>query len=129
MARLRQVPFITAALVLCLISCHKPPPEPVASAQAAEAKQGTTLTADPDPILVTDGTFGETTITWSTTAAHTEVHIGAPDGKLFVRGGNAGFAKTGNWVNDGLTFYLQDTDNPNPASADATLAKLRMVVQ
>jgi hypothetical protein len=122
--------YIWIAAALLLSACAKPAPEPLLKATPAETKPGTTLTAAPDPIVAEDGgTLGETTINWSTTAAHTEVHLDAPDGKLFVRGGAVGTAKTAKWVNNGMTFYLQDTDNPNPGSPEATLGKLVMVVQ
>ncbi len=118
----------TVVLAACLITCHKPPPEPPPKALPAVTKPGTTLTATPDPIL-NDGGTGETTLNWSTTAAHTEVHIDSPGGTLFVRGGSSGVARTANWVTSGMTFYLQDSDNPNPASPEATLGSLTMVVQ
>jgi hypothetical protein len=122
------LPAFLAALALA--ACSKPAPDPILPAIPAETKPGTTFTATPDPIVVEDGgTLGETTINWTTTAAHTEVHIDAPGGKLFVRGGKVGTAKTAKWVNNGMTFYLQDADNPNPNSPEATLGKLSIVVQ
>lgn len=120
--------LIAAALLLS--GCSKPAPERLLKAIPAETKEGTTLTATPDPIVVDDGgTLGETTINWSTPAANTEVHIGSPNGQLFVRGGKVGTAKTGKWVTNGMVFYLQDLGNPNPGSPEATLGKLAVVVQ
>lgn len=99
-------------------------------APAAVTKPGTTLTANPDPIVVDDGgTLGETTLAWSTTAAHTEIHVGSPGGALFDRGGSSGTARTGKWVTNGTTFYLQDSDNPNPTSPAATLGSLAVALQ
>jgi hypothetical protein len=40
---------------------------------------------------------------------------------LFVHSGNNGVAKTGPWVTDGLTFYLQDVSDGKPLTADNTL--------
>lgn len=118
-----------AIAMLCLGACAKPAPDPVPQAIPAKVVAGTTFTANPDPIL-TDGTgLGETTIFWSTTAKRTELRIGGPDGKLFGAGGPKGSAKTGMWVNNGMTFYLQNFDTPNPQSPDATLGVLTVVVQ
>ena len=111
-------------------ACRKPDPEPVLPAIPAETKPGTTLTANPDPIVVDDGgTLGETTLSWSTTASRIEVHIDTPDGQLFGVGNARGTMRTGKWVKNGMTFYLQDATNPKPGSADATLGKLQVVLQ
>ena len=66
---------------------------------------------------------------WSTTAKRVEVRLDAPGGKLFGGGGSTGTLTTGPWVSNGLTFYLQDMDNPHPDSDDATLGKIIAVVQ
>jgi len=86
--------------------------------------------ADPDPIIVLNGGgYGEMRFTWSTPAAHAEIHVGAPNGTLMVRGGSQGTAATGAWVTNGMTFYLQDPDNPDPGSAAATLGSIAVAVQ
>ena len=122
----------TAALVIAatLSGCAKPAPEPEAVAPPPITKPGTTFTATPNPILA-DGedTQPVMTLNWSTTAQHIEVHLNAPDGKLFGGGGPTGTMTTGPWVLNGMTFYLQDMDNPHPGSEDATLGKITAVVQ
>lgn len=96
---------------------------------AAIVKPGTTLVADPNPIVVSDGSgVGETSIIWSTTAAQVELRIGGPNGKLFARGGSQGSAPTGHWVGNGMTFYLQDLTAPDPAADSATLGRLTVVI-
>jgi hypothetical protein len=78
--------------------------------------------ASPNPI-VTTGTLGQTTLTWDATGTQTiEIHIGAPDGQLFARAGSSGSATTGNWVTDGMTFYLEDVSNGKTPSTVNTLA-------
>jgi uncharacterized protein (TIGR03437 family) len=80
------------------------------------------FSASPNPI-VTTGTLGQTTLTWDATGVQTiEIHIGAPDGQLFVQAGSSGSATTGNWVTDGMTFYLEDVSNGKTPSTVNTLA-------
>ena len=80
-----------------------------------------TFTASPNPIVST-ATFGQTTLTWSASGAQTvEVHIGSPNGSLFVQGGSSGSATTGNWVTDGMTFYLEDVSNGKTPNTVNTL--------
>jgi len=125
----------TAAMAMALAAllsagCAKPAPEPVPVAPPPITKPGTTFTATPNPILTAEtDTPPIVTLKWSTTAAHTEVHLNAPDGKLFGGGGSTGTMTTGPWVANGMTFYLQDMDNPHPGSEDATLGKITAVVQ
>jgi hypothetical protein len=58
-----------------------------------------------------------------------DLRIGGPNGNLFGSGGPSGKATTGDWVRDGMTFYLQDADAPDPLSASATLGSLKLVVE
>ncbi|SPE41528.1 hypothetical protein SBA3_4370002 [Candidatus Sulfopaludibacter sp. SbA3] len=88
------------------------------------------LTASPNPIPVTGGTAGITTISWNApNAMYIEVHISSPNGPLFTYGGNQGSAKTGPWVTDGTTFYLQDVTGGKPLTAENTLATLIVRLQ
>lgn len=128
--RMKTAVCVLAWLMVTLASCAKPAPDPVLPPPVAVTKPGTTLRADPDPIVLDEaGSTGETTIIWSTTAPHTELHINTPNGTLFGRSGASGTARTGNWVTNGMIFYLQDADNPNPGSAEATLGSLAVAVQ
>jgi uncharacterized protein (TIGR03437 family) len=82
------------------------------------------FTASPNPI-VTTGTLGQTTLTWDATGPQTiEIHIGTPDGPLFLQGGPSGSATTGNWITDGMTFYLEDVSNGKTPSTVNTLASV-----
>ena len=83
--------------------------------------------ASPNPIseVATFGTLslGETTLSWNAPSSVTnvEIHIGAPNGTLFGGGGQSGTAQTGQWVSEGMTFYLQDVTGGKPLTAANTL--------
>ena len=69
------------------------------------------ITADPNPIreFSRPGGLGMTTLEWSSLKTKAvEIHVGAPDGPLFQRSETSGKAVTGEWVHDGMIFYLQD---------------------
>ena len=125
----KLVASLLSAAGLFLTACSKPAPDAPIKAPQAITKPGTTLSATPDPVTIHEGLMGETTIEWTTTAPHTEIHVESPGGTLFVRGGTRGTAHTGQWVQNGLTFYLQDSDNPNPTSPEATLGSIAVAVQ
>jgi hypothetical protein len=97
----------------------------------AVLEQKTFLTGSPNPIPVTAGaTLGATTISWiADTSSQVEVHVGAPNGTLFAAGGPVGSSPTGNWVSDGLTFYLQDVTGGKPLTAANTLSTLVVHLQ
>ncbi len=89
------------------------------------------LTASPNPILVSAGSLlGRTTIQWNDPSAQfVEVHVGSPTGTLFAAGTGTGSAATGEWVTDGLTFYLQNVSGGAPLTPPNTVATLVMHVQ
>jgi hypothetical protein len=101
------------------------------SGTTAETRIGPSLTAAPNPISVTgNAVVGSTTISWSAPDAQViEIHLGSPDGPLFTRMGNRGSIETGNWVLDGMTFYLQDITDGKPLTSDYTLAMLVVHLQ
>jgi hypothetical protein len=82
------------------------------------------LAAFPNPIPVAAATaLGATTITWNAPGVNSvELRIGRPDGILFAAGGSRGSAPTGPWVNDGMTFYLQDVTGGKTLTAANTVA-------
>jgi SAM-dependent methyltransferase len=84
------------------------------------------ITAHPNPIFPRDSSrVVATTLEWTSTGAETaEIRVGAPDGPLLCRGGMSGSATTGEWVIDGMTFYLQDVSTGLPLSDSNTLAKV-----
>lgn len=88
------------------------------------------IKALPNPITVTGGANGVTTISWiAPHAGAIEIHLGSPSGPLFVHAGNNGSAKTGPWVSDGLIFYLQDVTDGKPLTAANTLATVVVHLQ
>src|SRR5207248_684800 len=80
---------------------------------------GHTITADPNPVVVTDGTgLGVTTVSWSTIASVAQVHVYAPDGPLMSESGPGHWSTTtGKWVSNGTSFYLQDVSDGYPLNA------------
>jgi hypothetical protein len=98
------------------------------SASAAATSDSPTLTANPNPIVGISG-VGQTTITWNAPLAKVvEIHIGSPNGPLFTYSYSGGSMQTGNWVTNGMTFYLQDVTNGRPLVAVNTLATLTVTV-
>ena len=92
---------------------------------------GPTLAANPNPIPVFTGNLvGSTTLSWNAPDAEVvEVRIGRPDGPLLTTMGNRGSIQTGNWVNEGMTFYLQDVTGGRPLTSNFTLAEVVVHLQ
>ena len=66
-----------------------------------------------------------TTLQWNAPAGSTvQIRVGNPAGTLFAEGGSTGTATTGNWVTNGMLFYLQDVTGGKPLTAANTLAVL-----
>ena len=84
-----------------------------------------TLSANPNPIIVTDGSgLGITTLSWNSQGTTTvEVRVGSPNGSLFAQS-NAGShsSTTGKWVGNGTKFYLQNRSGGLPLTSANTLA-------
>ncbi len=89
-----------------------------------------TLSASPNPIAVTgDARLGSTTLSWMAPGMESvEVRVGSPSGPLFGNGSRGSF-ETGDWVTDGMTFYLQDTSGGKPLTAENTLATVVVRLQ
>ena len=83
-----------------------------------------TLTANPSPIRVCDNSgAGATTFNWTANnVSAIEIHIGSPNGTLLTRGGANGSLATGQWITQGLVFYLQNITNGLPLTSTNTLA-------
>ncbi|MGA7410633.1 MAG: FG-GAP-like repeat-containing protein [Bryobacteraceae bacterium] len=86
-------------------------------------QQQAVFTANPNPIPA--ASIGATTLNWNApTATAVQIHVGSPTGTLFLSGGNVGSAVTGEWVTDGMVFFLQDVSDGKPLTAANTLAQL-----
>jgi hypothetical protein len=72
----------------------------------------TQFSANPNPITTTGG-LGQTTITVSA-ACSFDVRIGSPSGTLWASGTGSLSEQTGDWVTDGMNFYLQLGGSPSP---------------
>ncbi len=87
--------------------------------------QPASLTASPNPIAAGPGQDGATTITWNApSVSAVQIRVNSPGGALFAEGANSGSMKTGNWVSNGMTFYLQNASSGNATAASNTLATL-----
>ena len=81
------------------------------------------ITARPNPIETSDYSgYGATTLLWTSFGTEkVEVHVGSPDGQLFSSSGPSGRQVTGEWVHDGMAFYLQDVSGGLPLTLANTL--------
>ena len=127
--RLSFALFVT----LLMVGCENKPASnstssPTATPTPQAAKSGATgsITANPNPVQVCDGSgFGITTVSWTFSGARrVEVHVGAPNGVTLALAEAPGTQSTGKWVGNGTTFYLQDVSNGLPATADYTIASV-----
>jgi hypothetical protein len=103
-----------------------------ATQTSGRAKSGATgtITANPNPIQICDGTgLGVANISWSFSGAKlVEVRVGSPDGGLVASAGAPGTKSTDKWVGAGSVFYLQDVSDGLPLTADNTIATLTVNV-
>ena len=79
--------------------------------------------ARPNPIHMSDYSgLGVTRLSWKSLRAEAvEVHVDYPDGPLFSSTSPSGSEVTGNWVRDGMIFYLQDVSGGLPLTSDNTI--------
>lgn len=87
---------------------------------------------NPAPASARHPDLGATTLKWVTLgAAHLEIRVGKPDGELFVRatGTASGSSTTGEWVRDGMLFYLQNVSGGRKLSLANTLDVVRVAVK
>ena len=104
---------VTDGEVIYLIDASTAGVLATATLQVQQPASDVTFVANPSPIVVPAGTtVGRTTISWNVPSgsAGQQVHVGSPTGPVLGASiGAPGFAATGNWVTDGMTFYLTDT--------------------
>jgi hypothetical protein len=89
-----------------------------------------TIFAQPARIVDTAGSgVGATELVWTIQPERRcEIHIDAPDGKLFATATASGSGKTGPWVKNGMKFFLQDVDGGKPLTPANTLAVVTVEV-
>jgi hypothetical protein len=111
-------------------SPKSPPKDP--SGQPPLATKNTTFRADPNPIQVCDGSgLGITSLIYDSEGpTAVQVQVGSPNGVggLLAHSGPKGSAKTGKWVSNGLTFYLQDASQGRTSTPENTLATVTVRV-
>src|SRR6266480_1244625 len=89
------------------------------------------ITANPNPMQVSDGSgAGTTTLFWSSGQTNeVEVHLGAPGGELVARSGSGSFSQlTNKSIHEGTKFYLQDVSNHQPLASTFTLDSVTLHV-
>jgi hypothetical protein len=66
------------------------------------------LYLNPNPIQIPYGqVVGTTSVNWNAgSVPNIQIRVGSPTGALMANGYSSGSAPTGNWVSDGMTFYL-----------------------
>jgi 4-amino-4-deoxy-L-arabinose transferase-like glycosyltransferase len=99
------------------------PPTPNAAPLSSGGTEAT-IALDSNPVKVCDGSaLGTATVSFAFPESMlVEVRINSPDGALFARPGVSGKSTTGKWVNDGMTFFLQDVTGEKALTAENTLA-------
>jgi peptidoglycan/LPS O-acetylase OafA/YrhL len=105
-------------------------PVPAATKAAAAALQTDgVITANPNPVKITEAAgLGVTTLSWSS-SKEVEVHVNSPSGALFTRRGPGSYSRpTGPWVTDGMVFYLQNVSDGLPLTPENTLGTVTVSV-
>jgi len=81
------------------------------------------IIADPNPFTPNAQGLGQTTLTWTSAGTNeVEVHVNSPNGNRIARTGAGTFStNTGQWVRNGMTFYLQNVSNGLPLTSANTI--------
>lgn len=112
--------FMLAFSGVATLACSGQQPQQSNANLEKKSVSTSSLTADPNPIKVCDGSgLGKTTLRWSGT---TDVELHSADGTLLAKGLSGAFT-TGNWVYDGATFYLQDASGGKIGTVKIALTK------
>jgi hypothetical protein len=127
----KPAPFVSLIILtmslLVMAGCSRPTPSNTsASAPPSTGAKNATITAEPNPIQVCDGSsLGTTKLTWTSVGpAVVEMHVNSPNGDLLARTGANGTATTAKWVTNGMIFYLQDVTGGKSLTPENTLATL-----
>lgn len=114
---------LTSANTLAIASVHVQPPATGGS---------TVFTASANPILVKPGAVtGTALLAWNApvNVSQTEIRLSSPTGELFTGGARSGYAATGGWVTNGMTFFLEDVSNGKQPSPSNTLGQITLTLQ
>jgi hypothetical protein len=102
----------------------------VTAGSSSGIRQGT-LVATPNPIRLQSGqSYGTAALSWRATGVtRVQVRVGSPNGTPLTGFETpTGSALTGNWVTNGLTFYLQDASSGDSSGAARTLSAVTVRV-
>ena len=93
-------------------------------------KAAATITANPNPIRVCDGSgLGITTIFFTFAESDlVEIHVNSPTGDLFAKPAASGSAMTEKWVTNGMVFFLQDVTDGRPLTAENTVGTVTVTL-
>ncbi|HEX4706230.1 MAG TPA: hypothetical protein VH229_00705, partial [Candidatus Udaeobacter sp.] len=86
------------------------------------------IVANPNPFTPDAHGLGQTTLTWTSIGtSRVEIHVNAPAGnRVAVTGPGTFSTATGQWVRNGMTFYLQNVSNGLPLTSDNTLGTVTL---
>jgi len=86
------------------------------------------ISAWPNPFTPDANGLGQTTLAWTSAGTtRVEVHVNAPNGPGFAGSGQGSYAHaTGQWVDNGMIFYLQNVSDGLPLTSANTLATVTM---
>jgi glucose/arabinose dehydrogenase len=86
------------------------------------------ISANPNPFHPNPQGVGQTTLTWTSAGTNkVEVHVNTPNGNRLGATGPGTFSiSTGQWVRNGMVFYLQNVSNGLPLTSTNTLARVTM---
>ena len=89
------------------------------------------ISANPNPFVPNAQGLGQTTLTWTSAGTNNvELHVNAPNGNRLAATGPGSFSvTTGQWVRDGMTFYLQNVANGLPLTSANTLATVTVTAR
>lgn len=114
---------LTLVLWLCALGCGAETPGSPAALPAAPSGLGDlekpeVFWADPSVIQACDKETGKTTLNWKVEAPRrVEIRVNMPEGDLFALANFEGSKETGDWVKDGMFFYLVDADTKESLAA------------
>jgi len=88
-----------------------------------DGSSATRFFATPNPARALDNGLTRVTLNWAIPEGrHAEVRVGAPSGAILAADTRSGSAETGEWVQDGMLFFLQDASQSNSTSPQHTMA-------
>jgi SAM-dependent methyltransferase len=105
-------------------------PFPTADLEARTIKPTPTgsISAEPNPFRADPRGLGQVTVLWkSYMTTKVEIHIDAPDGRIFATASAGSFSQqTAEWVRNGTTFYLQNVSGGLPLTPENTLGTVTL---